>query len=121
MRRNATATAKLLSGTAERDGTELALNRSYTFRRTRSRLLTWTGCTIEVSGEFEKEDVVQYNNPEESAYIPTLNLHHYCHERRQAAGARGPRVMICGGPNTGKSTMARTLVSRAPPKVMMTR
>lgn len=57
--------------------------------------------------------MVQYNNPEESAYIPILNLHHYCHERRQPAGARGPRVMICGGPNTGKSTMARTLVALA--------
>ncbi|KAK4166678.1 mRNA cleavage and polyadenylation factor CLP1 [Cladorrhinum sp. PSN259] len=120
--RGATATARVLTGTAERDGTELALNRSYTFTRTKSKLLTWTGCTIEVSGEFDSDGVVQYNSPEESSYLPILNTHFYLHERRQQqqqqqqagpANTRGPRVMICGGPNTGKSTIARTLVALA--------
>ncbi|KAK3984724.1 mRNA cleavage and polyadenylation factor CLP1 [Cladorrhinum sp. PSN332] len=130
--RDAKATARVLTGTAERDGTELALNRSYTFTRTKSKILTWTGCTIEVSGELDSDEVMQYASPEESSYLPVLNLHFYLHERRQqhqqhqqqqqqrgggiSSGSnarRGPRVMVCGGPNTGKSTVARTLVALA--------
>ncbi|KAK4227592.1 mRNA cleavage and polyadenylation factor CLP1 [Podospora fimiseda] len=110
--RGANATVRVLSGTAERDGTELALNRSYSFTRTRSKILTWTGCTLEISGELDSDNLVQYNSPEESSYLPVMNLHFYLHERRQSL-KRGPRVLICGTPNTGKSTVARTLVALA--------
>ncbi|KAL1835152.1 hypothetical protein VTK73DRAFT_6146 [Phialemonium thermophilum] len=42
-------TVRLVSGTAERDGTELALHVSYTIPGAKSKILTWTGCTLEVS------------------------------------------------------------------------
>ncbi|KAH6632177.1 Pre-mRNA cleavage complex II protein Clp1-domain-containing protein [Chaetomium tenue] len=130
------ATVRLTSGTAERDGTELALNRTYTFpRNTQSKLLTYTGATLEVSGAFV-DSVTQYPAPEASPQLPVLNLHFALQELRAAAaaaggsnhnhnnntnggggggggGAPGPRVMICGEKDSGKTTVARTLAALA--------
>lgn len=122
------ATVRLTSGTAERDGTELALNRTYTFpRNTQSKLLTYTGATLEVSGAFV-DSVAQYPAPEASPQLPVLNLHFALQELRAAAaaggsnhnnnntnggGAPGPRVMICGEKDSGKTTVARTLAALA--------
>ncbi|AEO61036.1 hypothetical protein MYCTH_2310812 [Thermothelomyces thermophilus ATCC 42464] len=137
------ATVRLTSGTAERDGTELALNHTYTFpRNTKSKLLTYTGATLEVSGECV-DRVAQYNTPEDSPQLPVLNLHFALQELRGAAAANnnnnnhnhiinhstggnndkhgdgggskppGPRVMICGEKDSGKTTMARTLAALA--------
>ncbi|KAH6856242.1 Pre-mRNA cleavage complex II protein Clp1-domain-containing protein [Chaetomium sp. MPI-CAGE-AT-0009] len=127
------ATVRLTSGAAERDGTELALNRVYTFpRNTQSKLLTYTGATLEVSGAFV-DRVAQYPSPEASPQLPVLNLHFALQELRTAAGAGsgnkdggingggggggarppGPRVMICGEKDSGKTTVARTLAALA--------
>ncbi|VUC21174.1 unnamed protein product, partial [Clonostachys rosea] len=38
---------KIVSGTAEKDGIELAPRNPYTFKAVRSRILTWQGCEIE--------------------------------------------------------------------------
>ncbi|KAL2020460.1 hypothetical protein VTK56DRAFT_8426 [Thermocarpiscus australiensis] len=111
---------RLLTGTAERDGTELALNHTYTFARTKSKLLTYTGCSLEVSGECD-DYVAQYAAPEDSPALSYLNLHFALQAQRAAAagagaqgrGGRGPRVMVCGPPNSGKTTLARTLVALA--------
>ncbi|KAK4251332.1 Pre-mRNA cleavage complex II protein Clp1-domain-containing protein [Corynascus novoguineensis] len=136
---NAGANVRLTSGTAERDGTELALNHTYTFpRNTKSKLLTYTGATLEVNGECV-DRVAQYNTPEESPQLPLLNLHFALQELRGAAASRkphtgynndsssnsgshgdrggskapGPRVMICGEKDSGKTTAARTLAALA--------
>ncbi|GAB1319291.1 Cleavage polyadenylation factor subunit clp1 [Madurella fahalii] len=123
---------RLTSGTAERDGTELALNHSYTFARTKSKILTYTGCALEVSGDVE-DYVAQYAAPEDSPALGHLNLHFALQAQRKAegktqhqhhhhhngigrgggGGGGGPRVMICGPRNTGKTTLARTLVALA--------
>ncbi|KXX76443.1 mRNA cleavage and polyadenylation factor CLP1 [Madurella mycetomatis] len=115
-------TVRLTSGTAERDGTELALNHSYTFARTKSKIITYTGCTLEVSGEAE-DYIAQYATPEESPALAYLNLHLALQAQRKeetrgnhdrkGGGGGGPRVMICGPRNTGKTTLARTLVALA--------
>jgi polyribonucleotide 5'-hydroxyl-kinase len=106
---------RLLSGTAERDGTELALNHNYSFARTKSKILTYTGCSLEVSGEVE-DYVAQCAAPEDSPMLSYLNLHFTLQtQRRSSSGGRGrgPRVMICGPHNTGKTTLARTLAALA--------
>lgn len=117
-------TVRLTSGTAERDGTELALNHSYTFARTKSKIITYTGCALEISGEAE-DYVAQYATPEESPALAHLNLHLALQAQRKeearghhdrkggGGGGGGPRVMICGPQNTGKTTLARTLVALA--------
>ena len=40
-------TVRLLSGSAERDGTELAARQPYAFANTKSKLLTWRGAEVE--------------------------------------------------------------------------
>lgn len=111
---------RLVSGTAERDGTELALNHTYTFARTKSKLITYTGCALEVTGDCD-DYVAQYAAPEDSPALSYLNLHFALHDQRTAAGSgaqtttggRGPRVMICGPASSGKTTVTRTLAALA--------
>lgn len=105
---------RLLSGTAERDGTELAPQRTYTLAGAASKILTWHGCTLEVSGPC---DAAHTAAAEPAGAIAALNLAFAL--RRGGGGATqpgpgpgpGPRVLVCGGPTTGKSTLARTLVA----------
>ena len=110
-------TVQLLSGTAERDGTELAPNRPYTFVRTKSKLVTYQGCTLRVAGAC-KNYVAEYVRPDDSPLVGHVNLHFVLQEdravgRRAGGQAQGPRVMICGPRNSGKTTLARTLVALA--------
>lgn len=125
-------TVRLTNGTAERDGTELALNKTYTFVRTKSKLVTYKGCTLEVSGETSSDSVVQYAHPEHSPLLSQLNVHFVLQDQRRVAGdaikrqtayhghghhhqppPQGPRVMICGPGSSGKTTLARTLTALA--------
>lgn len=125
-------TVRLTNGTAERDGTELALNKTYTFVRTKSKLVTYKGCTLEVSGETSSDSVVQYAHPEHSPLLSHLNVHFVLQDQRRVAGdaikrqtayhghghhhqppPQGPRVMICGPGSSGKTTLARTLTALA--------
>jgi len=106
---------RLASGTAERDGTELALNHTYRFSGTKSKLLTWRGCEIEVEGECD-EYVAEHVTPDETPQVSYLNLHFLLAGQRGAAAAaqqQGPRVMIAGPPNSGKTSLARTLTALA--------
>jgi len=110
-------TVRLIDGTADRDGTELALNRAYTFARTKSKIYTLEGCTLELTGTCENY-VAEFPSPEDSALVSYINLHFALQDARIAAtkagrNVQGPRVMICGAPNSGKTTLARTLVGLA--------
>ncbi|KAI9152164.1 mRNA cleavage and polyadenylation factor CLP1 [Paramyrothecium foliicola] len=107
---------RLVSGTAEKDGVELALRNAYTFSGVKTKVLTWHGCAIEVEGRCDDEFVAEYATPAANPATSYLNLHSRLTELRgQAAreGREGPRVLIAGPPNTGKTTLARTLTSYA--------
>ena len=119
-------TIRLTQGTAERDGTELAQNRVYSFPRgTRARLVSYTGGTLEVTGEVVAERVVGYDRPEDSPEVGVVNLHFALEELRAASrrenngfgnrarGAPGPRVMVCGEAGCGKTSVVRTLAALA--------
>ncbi|KAK1752258.1 hypothetical protein QBC47DRAFT_425122 [Echria macrotheca] len=117
LRSSPAVTVRVLSGTADRDGTELASNRSYTFARTRSKIYTLQGCTLEVTGNCDNY-TASYPSPEQSPLLTYVNFHFALHEARTATlsagrNAQGPRVMICGPANSGKTTLARTLVGLA--------
>ncbi|EXF86400.1 pre-mRNA cleavage complex II protein Clp1 [Colletotrichum fioriniae PJ7] len=109
-------TLKLLSGTAEKDGTELALQHIYTFAGTKSKILTLQGCELEVEGVLADESVAEYAKPQDSPANSVLNLHFQLTAMRQRAAAErreGPRIAVCGPPTTGKTSLTRTLTSYA--------
>ncbi|KOS20582.1 mRNA cleavage and polyadenylation factor CLP1 [Escovopsis weberi] len=132
----ASLTVKLLSGTAEKDGVELAPRTAYTLAGQKSRLLSWHGCELEVSGRTASEAVASYARAADNPATAVVNLHAYLSEMRAAASPTtnttttttnttaaaaaasaetrpGPRVLVAGAPGTGKTTLARTLVSYA--------
>ncbi|KAG8167884.1 hypothetical protein KVR01_003573 [Diaporthe batatas] len=114
---NNTVAVRLVSGTAERDGTELALNVTYKFRGIKSKILTWRGCELDIepSGEFD-EYLAEYAGPDETPEVSYLNLHFLLDGLRKEARARsatGPRVLIAGAPSVGKTSLARTLAALA--------
>lgn len=104
-------TVKLTSGTAERDGTELALGKNYVFVGAKSKIFTLTGCTLEVSGPCE-DYVAETDDPDDCPAVSYLNLH-FALQNQRAAGVVGPRVLVAGAPASGKSTLARTLLALA--------
>ncbi|GKT93303.1 pre-mRNA cleavage complex II protein Clp1 [Colletotrichum tofieldiae] len=109
-------TLKLLSGTAEKDGTELALQHAYTFAGTKSKILTLQGCELEVEGSLSDEFLAEYAKPQDSPANSILNLHFQLTAMRQRAATErreGPRIAICGPPTTGKTSLVRTLTSYA--------
>lgn len=116
-----TITVRLISGTAERDGTELAQNVTYKFRGpAKSKVLTWRGCEVEFEATAGAESVVEYvaehASPDETPQTVYVNLHFLLDGLRKEARARnttGPRVLIAGATDAGKTSLARTLAALA--------
>uniref|UniRef100_M4BKZ8 Protein CLP1 homolog n=1 Tax=Hyaloperonospora arabidopsidis (strain Emoy2) TaxID=559515 RepID=M4BKZ8_HYAAE len=101
----------LKSGSAELFGVELAMDREYTFRDRKLAIFTWYGCTLEVRGAPE----VAYTS-EETPMDSYLNIHSQLQRRRELAkvkNAAGPRVLVCGPVDSGKSTLTQILVNYA--------
>lgn len=99
----------LTSGAAEVFGAEMVLNRPYTFSGTQQAVFSWHGCTLEVSGQ-AGHSYVATETPMESY----LQVHGELDARRHAAllaGVDGPRVLVCGPADTGKSSLSRILAN----------
>ena len=102
---------QLLSGTAEIFGTELAPKQTYTFTGTKAAIYTWHGCRLSVSGEC----AVEYT-AEETPMASYANVHFALEKLRQQAtvsGKEGPRVMIVGPENAGKTSLVKILTGYA--------
>lgn len=133
---------RLLSGTAERDGVELAPNTDYQFHGPlHTKIFTWTGCDLEIESNAEivdakssgsgpsvmsMGDFIQFDPPESCPYMQYLNLHTVLEGERIAASKTlspnfdrekesklGPRVLIAGGAASGKTSLARMLTAWA--------
>ncbi|CAK7562788.1 MAG: Cleavage polyadenylation factor subunit clp1 [Sporothrix epigloea] len=121
---------RLLSGTAERDGTELASSQTYSFIGTQSKILTWHGCEIEIDGSCDSEELVvggvkhgqgSTNGAQLSPMISYMNLHLLLASKRASAacvprgspGSTGPRLLVCGPPSSGRTSLVRTLAAWA--------
>ncbi|TVY39548.1 mRNA cleavage and polyadenylation factor [Lachnellula occidentalis] len=101
---------KILSGTAEIFGTELAVNHTYTFRGTKSSIFTWHGCRIEVNGPCEEYMA------EETPMVTYVNTHFALEKLRDDAiqnGGEGPRVLVVGPNNAGKTSLVKLLTAYA--------
>lgn len=117
VRHTSTLTIKLMSGTAERDGIELAPRVAYSFSGFCGKINTWAdgGCVLEVTGEAD-ESVAEHRNPSESVAVSHLNLHFALADARKkavATGGYGPRVLVTGPPSCGRSTVVRSLANWA--------
>lgn len=104
-------TVTLKSGSAELFGVELAIDMPYVFRDRKLAIFTWYGCTLAVSGESD----VAYTS-EETPMASYLNIHAQLQRRRELARAKhasGPRVLITGPVDSGKTTLTHLLLSYA--------
>ncbi|KAK2589541.1 Cleavage polyadenylation factor subunit clp1 [Conoideocrella luteorostrata] len=107
---------KVLSGTAEKDGIELALRNAYSFTGVKSKVLTWHGCELEVEGRFEGDIIAEYATPNANPANSYINFHARLNDMRVTAAREkreGPRLLVAGPPASGKTTLVRTLASYA--------
>ncbi|KKZ62700.1 hypothetical protein EMCG_02909 [[Emmonsia] crescens] len=127
-----TVRVKLLAGTAELFGTELAASQTYTFSGTKAAIYTWHGCTLEVSagdpiaigglgsappppGSGSGGCQVEYV-AEETPMVEYVNIHGALETMREAAktsGREGPRVLILGPEDAGKTSLTKILTGYA--------
>ncbi|XP_071812163.1 polyribonucleotide 5'-hydroxyl-kinase Clp1-like [Apostichopus japonicus] len=107
-----TVEIEIKEGLAEIFGTELLLERTYKFKSgAKAAIFTWHGCTVIMKGKPE----VVYESKDTPMLI-YLNTHAALDQMRQQAetdGSRGPRVMVVGPGDVGKSTLCRLLLNYA--------
>ncbi|KAL8911302.1 MAG: hypothetical protein Q9171_003510 [Xanthocarpia ochracea] len=102
---------QLLSGSTELFGTELAQKQTYTFSGTKAAIYTWHGCSIEVAGECQVEYLA-----EETPMVSYANLHLALERKREEAtstGRDGPRVLVLGPEDAGKTSLVKLLTAYA--------
>ncbi|XP_068650082.1 protein CLP1 homolog [Aristolochia californica] len=108
---------RLLSGTAEIFGTELPPENWLDFPpRLKFAIFTWNGATIEVNGTSEVEYVA-----DETPMVSYVNVHAILDARRARAkgsnndndSSQGPRVIVVGPTDCGKSSLSKMLLSWA--------
>lgn len=122
----------LQKGSCELQGVELALQKTYTLEKTggyKLAFLTWYGCVIDIQGNTE----IDYISDECDCNIAYVNTHAQLEvlrdeayskvsQKETAAGpststpddnSEGPRVMVVGPKESGKSSLCRTLAAYA--------
>ncbi|KAI1386638.1 Clp1-domain-containing protein [Hypoxylon trugodes] len=108
---------KLTSGTAEKDGTELAPNTTYSFTSMKSKINTWHGCTLDIACTTGTYDAYTSEpTADETPMVSYLNLHFKLEAFRSVAektGQMGPRVLVVGPPNSGKTSLVKMLTGWA--------
>ncbi|KAF2671682.1 Clp1-domain-containing protein [Microthyrium microscopicum] len=98
---------KLLSGSAELFGTELAPQVAYTFAGTKAAIFTWDGAALEVTGSPQSA-----HGTGDTSMNQAANIHFALEDLRVAAEQRhgqGPRVMVVGPENSGKTSLVKIL------------
>jgi polyribonucleotide 5'-hydroxyl-kinase len=110
----ATTQITLQKGSCELWGCELGLGKTYSIANggIQLALFTWHGCVVDVSGNVE----ISYTSEETDANVAFVNTHAQLEALRDEAlsrGGQGPRVMIVGPPESGKSSLTKTLVAYA--------
>ncbi|KAK9698376.1 hypothetical protein RND81_08G100100 [Saponaria officinalis] len=110
---------RLLNGSAEIFGTELPPEIWLNFPpRLKFAIFTWHGATIEMDGGPDLSDYVA----DETPMISYVNVHAILDARRSRAksstssdseSSKGPKVVVVGPTDSGKSTLSRMLLSWA--------
>jgi len=114
-----TLTVRLLSGDGEIFGVEMAAGREYKFMDENLAIFTWYGCKVETllcaadGTPGVHDDFYTADNTPMVAYV---NTHSQLEARRDVAVTTedcGPRVLVLGSEDSGKSTTARILAAYA--------
>ncbi|VEU35315.1 unnamed protein product [Pseudo-nitzschia multistriata] len=134
-----TTTFCLQKGSCELYGCELALGKTYTIAHggVKAALFTWHGCVVDLGAADDGEgstsgvEFFSYTSDETDANVAFVNAHAQLEALRDDAAAenfnaksgsdassggsngQGPRVMIVGPPECGKTTLTKTLVAYA--------
>lgn len=107
-----TATITLTRGSAEIFGVELALNRTYTLAAQKSSAaFTWHGASLTLKVPPDALAYVAGETPPMASY---LVAHAALQDRRNLAartGQPGPRAMVVGARDAGKTALVRTLAA----------
>ena len=106
----------LQKGSCELWGCELAVGKKYEIANggLQLALFSWHGCVIDIDGQVE----ISYTSDETDANVAFVNTHAQLEALRddglsgQNAGG-GPRVMTTGPPESGKSSLCKTLIAYA--------
>ncbi|RUS92133.1 hypothetical protein EGW08_000157, partial [Elysia chlorotica] len=108
----ASAEIEMIEGSSEMFGTELAKNKKYTFvSGSKVAIYTWHGCVIKLKGKTE----VAYVSTETPMTV-YVNTHAALEQMRNKAdedSTRGPRILVVGPTDVGKSTLCRLLTNYA--------
>jgi polyribonucleotide 5'-hydroxyl-kinase len=119
-------TLTLQQGSCELYGIELAIGKPYHVGfgggGLKLALFTWHGCVVDVDAAEENLEI-SYTSDETVCNIAYVNTHAQLEALRdQAASAssansngqgQGPRVLICGGKDSGKTSLAKVLTAYA--------
>eukprot|EP01128_Nolandella_sp_AFSM9_P004280 TRINITY_DN1893_c0_g1_i1.p1 TRINITY_DN1893_c0_g1~~TRINITY_DN1893_c0_g1_i1.p1 ORF type:complete len:454 (-),score=69.74 TRINITY_DN1893_c0_g1_i1:89-1336(-) len=100
----------VVKGNAELFGAELPSDKQFTFHEGSMAFFSWKGCSIEIKG------VCHCYTATETPMVQYLNVHAVLQKRREEArrnGTEGPRVMVVGGVDVGKSTICKLLCNYA--------
>uniref|UniRef100_A0A2C9K704 Protein CLP1 homolog n=2 Tax=Biomphalaria glabrata TaxID=6526 RepID=A0A2C9K704_BIOGL len=103
---------EMIEGQAEMFGTELAKNRKYSFvSGSKIAIFTWHGCVLQLRGKTE----VAYMSKETpmTVYVNTHAALEQMREKAELENTRGPRILVVGPVDVGKSTLCRILVNYA--------
>lgn len=107
-----TCTLTLRKGSCELWGLELALNHPYALTGgAKLALFTWHGCVVDVECDNLE---ISYTSDETNANVAFVNTHAQLEALRDEALAsqgEGPRVLIVGPAESGKSSLARVLIA----------
>lgn len=102
----------LQKGSCELYGVELAMQKTYVLLGgSKLALFTWHGCVIDVECDNLE---ISYTSDETNANVAFVNTHAQIEALRDEAlqeQKEGPRVLIVGPPESGKSTLARVLTA----------
>lgn len=101
-----------MTGTAELFGTELVAGNTFTFTGTKAAIFTWHGCSFEVSGDALQSEYTAEETPM-SEYINAHFALESLRDQARASGREGPRVLLLGPEDAGKSTLAKILTGYA--------
>ncbi|KAJ3108474.1 hypothetical protein HDU97_001181 [Phlyctochytrium planicorne] len=102
---------KLKSGIAEIFGAELAVDLQYTFSGQKLAVFSWSGCVLEIAGQCTV-DYTAGETPMNSYFLVHVALEQL-REAAAASGGYGPKVMVVGPSDVGKSTLCRILLNYA--------